>query len=69
MKLHVNGRHLEKFASFDSKNIESQFYVHEDDVTLRLDDKENLSWWLEVNIPKEILENLLKQINNVVKKR
>ncbi len=60
IKLHVEGRHLEKFARFDPKNI----YVHEDNVTLRLDDKENLSWWLAVNIPKEVLQNLLKEMEN-----
>ena len=65
MKLHVNGRHLEKFARFDSANIESQFYVHKDNVTLRLDDKENLAWWVEVDIPKDVLENLLGEINEM----
>lgn len=66
MKLHVNGRHLEKFARFDPKNIESQFHVHEDSVTLRLDDKENLSWWLEVDLPREVLQKLLKEMDNEV---
>lgn len=64
MKLIVNGRHLEKFARFDPKNIETQFHVHSDSVTLRLDDCENLAWWVEVDIPKEVLENLLKEMEN-----
>lgn len=64
MKLHVNGRHLEKWARFDSKNITSDFAVHEDSVTLRLDDVENPAWWLEVDIPKEVLQKLLKEMDN-----
>lgn len=61
-KLLVNGRHLEHFARFDPQNITSDFMVHEDSVTLRLDDKENLSWWIEVDIPKSKLEELLKEM-------
>lgn len=63
-KLHVNGRHLEKFARFDSRNIVSDFHVHENSVTLRLDDEENPAWWLEVDIPKEVLQQLLKELEN-----
>ena len=58
----INGRHLDHFARFDPKNIISEFNVHEDSVTLRLDDKENLAWWLEVDIPKEVLQKLLEQM-------
>jgi len=63
MKLHVNGRHLGE-ARFDSENIVSDFNVHEDGVTLRLDDKKNLAWWLEVHIPKEVLQQLLKDMES-----
>jgi hypothetical protein len=62
--LHINGRHLEKFARFDPENIVSDFSIHEDSVTLRLDDKENLAWWLEVDIPKEVLQQLLKDMES-----
>lgn len=61
MNLLVNGRHLGN-TRFDRSNILSEFYVHEDNVTLRLDDKENLAWWLEVDIPKEVLQQLLKEM-------
>ncbi|MFY4731311.1 hypothetical protein [Nitrospira sp. BLG_2] len=61
MNLHVHGRHLGN-ARFDPKNIVSNFAVHEDNVTLRLDDKANLAWWLEVDIPKEVLQQLLKEM-------
>lgn len=57
----VNGRHLGE-ARFDRKNIVTNFAVHEDSVTLRLDDKANLAWWLEVDIPKEVLQQLLKKM-------
>ena len=57
----VMGRHVE--GRFDRKNIVSNFAVHEEGVTLRLDDKANLAWWLEIDIPKEVLEDLLNQIN------
>jgi len=69
MKLLVNGRHLSgatysgKQARFDPKNIESNFYIHPDSVTLRLDDSENLEWWLEVDLSKEVLEDLLRQMS------
>lgn len=63
VKLLVNGRHLEKFARFDPKNIVSCFNVHNDSVTLRMDDKENLSWWLEVDIPREVLVRLLTEMD------
>lgn len=65
MKLIVNGRHLEKFARFDPKNIETQLNVHENSVTLRLDDKENLSWWIEVDLPKNVLLNLIKEMDEI----
>jgi hypothetical protein len=64
MKLIVNGRHLEKFARFDPKNIITDFRIHDDSVTLRLDDKENLSWWIEVDIPKEVLKSVLKEMES-----
>jgi hypothetical protein len=59
----VKGRHL-GYQRFDSKNITSDFSVHEDGVTLRLDDQEHLEWWLEVDIPKEVLQKLLKEIDD-----
>lgn len=59
----VNGRHLGE-ARFNRSNIVSGFSIHEDSVTLRLDDKENLAWWLEVDIPKEILQQLLKDMED-----
>lgn len=62
-KLLVNGRHLGE-ARFDRANIVSDFHVHEDSVTLRLDDEKNLAWWLEVDIPKEVLQQLLKDMEN-----
>lgn len=65
MKLIVNGRHLEKFARFDPNNIETQLNVHEDSVTLRLDDKENLAWWVEVDLPKSVLLNLIKEMDDI----
>lgn len=68
MKLIVNGRHLEKFARFDPKNIETQLNVHEDSVTLRLDDKENLAWWVEVDIPKDVLLNIIKEMDDMKNK-
>ncbi len=61
-QLHVEGRHLDSFAQFKPKNIESTFSICEDSVTLRLDDKENLSWWLEIDLPKDVLVQLLKEI-------
>lgn len=62
--LRVNGRHLGGEARFDSKNIETGFAIHEDSVTLRLDDRANLAWWLEVDIPKEVLVELLKELEH-----
>lgn len=64
MQLLVKGRHLDHFARFDSRNIVSDFSVHENGVTLRLDDKENLAWWLEVDIPKDVLQRLLKDVEH-----
>ncbi len=64
MKLIVNGRHLEKFARFDPKNITTQLNVHDDSVTLRLDDVANLAWWIEVDIPKDVLKSILKEMES-----
>ena len=64
MKLIVNGRHLEKFARFDSNNITTQLRVHEDNVILRLDDVVNLAWWIEVDLPKEVLKSVLKEMES-----
>lgn len=64
MKLLVNGRHLGN-APFRPQNIVSEFNVHADSVTLRLDDSENLAWWLQIYIPKEILQELLKEMEAV----
>lgn len=63
MNLLVNGRHLGN-KPFMSKNIESSFSIHENSVTLRLDDNENLAWWLEVDIPKEKLRELLNECSD-----
>ena len=59
----VKGRHL-GMQQFRSDNIESDFHVYPDGVTLRLDDKVHLEWWLEVDIPKEKLEELLERVKN-----
>lgn len=60
MKLQVNGRHIGGDARFDPKNIVSSINIHEDNVTLRLGDKENLEWWLEIDLPKTVLKELLE---------
>lgn len=64
MKLLVNGRHLGD-APLHPKNIVSEFNVYADNVTLRLDDSENLAWWLQIDIPKEVLQKLLKEMEAI----
>jgi hypothetical protein len=63
-KLLVKGRHL-GHNQFDSKNIVVDFAVHEDNVTLRLDDKEHLDWWLEINIPLLKLWQLIEEADKI----
>ena len=64
MKLTVNGRHLGN-ATFFPENIVSEFSIHDNSVTLRLDDPGNLAWWLQIDIPKEILQKLLKEMEAI----
>lgn len=52
----VNGRHTK--GNFQKENIISDYSISEDGVTIRLDDKENLDWWLEVFISKEELKEM-----------
>ncbi len=60
-EVEVKGRHLGN-ARLDPDKITFEFTVYEDAVTLRLDDENNLAWWLEITISKDQLEKLLQQM-------
>ena len=59
MNLHVKGRHLGDKPLL-SKNIVSDISIYPDGATIRLDDRENLAWWLEVYLTKDQLKSILR---------
>lgn len=63
--MQVNGRHLGN-ARLVSANIHHEINHHEDGtVSLRLDDEANLAWWLEINLNKEDLKEILNGMDKV----
>lgn len=61
-KIYVNGRHMGP-KPLRRKNIYSNISFEEGvGATIRLDDKENPEWWLEIHLTKEQLEEMLKEI-------
>ena len=61
-EIRVEGRHLgNTTAVFRPENIVVEPSCYADGVVLRLDDKENLAWWLSIDIPLAKLEELVAQ--------
>jgi hypothetical protein len=60
MALQVEGRHLGNRPLFSS-NIVSNISYDYDRITIRLDDKANLAWWLQIHLSKEQLKQILRE--------
>jgi hypothetical protein len=61
-KIYVNGRHIGPKPLRRENIVSSVSGEQSIGVTIRLDDKENLEWWMEIHLTKEQLENMLTMI-------
>lgn len=60
----VYGRYPGTWNKLVPENITYNLGMFDNTSVLRLDDKENLDMWLEIHIPKEVLEKMLAEINS-----
>jgi hypothetical protein len=61
-KIYVNGRHLGDKPLRRENIVSSVSFEPGIGSTIRLDDKENLEWWMEIHLTKAQLEEMLKGI-------
>lgn len=59
---YVNGRHLGDKPLRRENIVSSVSFEPGIGSTIRLDDKENLEWWMEIHLTKAQLEEMLKGI-------
>jgi CBS-domain-containing membrane protein len=57
----VNGRYPHHGGRFDKNQITVDDFASKMGVTIRIDDANNLDFWLEVNISQNKLEQLLQK--------
>jgi len=61
-KIYVNGRHMGPKPLRRENIVSSVSFEPGVGSTIRLDDKENLEWWMEIHLTKLQLEKMLKEI-------
>lgn len=60
--MHVVGRHTEGHPKpLRNSNIQKTFSKTEDGYHIRLDDKDNLAWWMEIVFTEEELHDVLRE--------
>lgn len=62
MDIYVNGRHLGSKPLRRENIVSDVHYEQGVGATIRLDDKENLAWWLEIHLTKEQLLEMLNEV-------
>ena len=60
--MHVIGRHMEgQPKPLSNSNIQKTFTKTEGGYHIRLDDKDNIAWWLEISFTEEELRTVLQE--------